>query len=234
MNQRFLCCLCSGHAWKRGATLFTFAVLLGCFLLPVPANQPVPPPIVEAVVSVGLTVQDMDRSVEFFSNVLSFEKQSDVEVWGDAYEQLQGVFGLRMRVVRMKLGDEHLELTEYLAPKGRPMPPDSRGNDRWFQHVALIVRDMEEAYRHLRRHKVEHASTGPQRLPDWNRNAAGIRAFYFRDPDGHFLEILQFPPGKGAPRWHQKTNKLFLGIDHTAMVVADTDASLRSTATGWD
>jgi catechol 2,3-dioxygenase-like lactoylglutathione lyase family enzyme len=86
---------------------------------------------------------------------------------------------------------------------------------------------MDRAYAWLRQHKVQHASTGPQRLPDWNRNAVGIRAFYFRDPDGHNLEILQFPPDKGEPRWHRSTNRLFLGIDHTAIVVSDTDASLR-------
>ena len=57
--------------------------------------------------------------------------------------------------------------------------------------------------------------------------AAGIRAFYFKDPDGHALEVLQFPPDKGAPKWHQPSNKLFLGIDHTAIVVSDTDQSLR-------
>jgi catechol 2,3-dioxygenase-like lactoylglutathione lyase family enzyme len=75
---------------------------------------------------------------------------------------------------------------------------------------------------------VEHASTGPQRLPDWNRQAGGIRAFYFRDPDGHFLEVLQFPGDKGDPRWRRPVGgALFLGIDHTAIVVADTDASLR-------
>ena len=27
-----------------------------------------------------------------------------------------------MRVVRMRLGDEFIELTEYLAPRGRPIP----------------------------------------------------------------------------------------------------------------
>jgi catechol 2,3-dioxygenase-like lactoylglutathione lyase family enzyme len=107
------------------------------------------------------------------------------------------------------------------------MPLDSRSNDRWFQHVAIIVRDMDEAYKHLRKHKVEHASSGPQRLPDWNKEAGGIKAFYFRDPDGRYLEILQFPPDKGDARWHKKTNKLFLGIDHSAIVVADTEASLR-------
>ena len=181
---------------------------------------------VEAVVSVGMTVHDMDRSVEFYSKVLSFEKVSDIELAGTEYERLTGVFGLRMRVVRMKLGDEFLDLTEFLAPRGRPTPLDSRSNDRWFQHVAIIVRDMDEAYRQLRKHKVEHASSGPQRLPDWNKEAGGIKAFYFRDPDGHYLEILQFPPDKGDARWHKKTNKLFLGIDHSAIVVADTEASL--------
>jgi catechol 2,3-dioxygenase-like lactoylglutathione lyase family enzyme len=202
--------------------------LCGCARI---ADQPDvgPPPAktrVEAVVSVGMTVRDMDRSVEFYSKVLSFEKVSDIELAGPEHERFTGVFGLRMRVVRMKLGEESLELTEYLAPRGRPIPFDSRSNDRWFQHVAIIVRDMDEAYKHLRKHKVAHASSGPQRLPDWNKNAGGIKAFYFKDPDGHHLEVLQFPPDKGDARWHKKTDRLFLGIDHTAIVVADTEASL--------
>jgi catechol 2,3-dioxygenase-like lactoylglutathione lyase family enzyme len=103
---------------------------------------------------------------------------------------------------------------------------DSRSNDRWFQHIAIITSDMDKAYALLRQNKVEHASTGPQRLPDWNKNAGGIKAFYFRDPDKHWLEVLQFPPEKGNQKWQRK-DKLFLGIDHTAIVVADTEASLR-------
>jgi catechol 2,3-dioxygenase-like lactoylglutathione lyase family enzyme len=182
--------------------------------------------VVEAVEAVGMTVADMERSVQFYSGVLSFEKVSDVEVAGSGYEHLQGVFGLRIRVVRMRLGEECIELTEYLVPRGRPMPIDSRSHDRWFQHIALVVSDMNRAYQWLRQHKVEHASSGPQRLPEWNPSAAGIQAFYFKDPDGHPLEILQFPAGKGDPKWQHKTDRLFLGIDHTAIVVRDTEASL--------
>jgi catechol 2,3-dioxygenase-like lactoylglutathione lyase family enzyme len=184
------------------------------------------PPVVEQVAAIGMTVSDMDASVDFYSKVLSFDKVSDVEVTGEDYERLQGVFGLRMRVVRMKLGDEFIELTEYLAPKGRPVPIDSRSNDRWFQHIAIITSDMDKAYALLRQNKVEHASTGPQRLPDWNKNAGGIKAFYFRDPDKHWLEILQFPEGKGDAKWQRK-DRLFLGIDHTAIVVTNTEASLK-------
>jgi catechol 2,3-dioxygenase-like lactoylglutathione lyase family enzyme len=181
---------------------------------------------VQAVAMVGFTVSDMDRSVEFYSNVLDFRKISDHEVLGPAYEQLNGVFGARLRVVRLRLGEEYLQLVEYLTPKGRPIPLDSRSNDRWFQHVAIIVSDMDQAYRRLRRFKVQHASTAPQLLPATIPQAAGIRAFYFKDPDGHPLEVLQFPPDKGDAKWHRQSNRLFLGIDHTAIVVRNTRASM--------
>jgi catechol 2,3-dioxygenase-like lactoylglutathione lyase family enzyme len=178
--------------------------------------------------AVGWTVSDMERSIAFFSNVLTFEKVSDIEVAGEDFEHLEGVFGLRMRIVRMRLGSEEIELTEYLAPEGRPIPVDSRSNDRWFQHIAIIVSDMDAAYRVLRENHVRHASSGPQRLPAWNPNAGGIEAFYFKDPDGRPLEVLEFPPDKGDPKWHRlaSSGRLFLGIDHTAIVVEDTDESL--------
>jgi catechol 2,3-dioxygenase-like lactoylglutathione lyase family enzyme len=181
---------------------------------------------VRSVASVGMTVSDVDRSVEFYGKVLGFERLSDVEVWGSDVERLQGVFGARIRVARMQLGEEQIELSQYRTPRGRPIPPDARSNDRSFQHIAIIVSDMAKAYAHLRNHKVEHISTAPQRLPDWNPNAGGIQAFYFRDPDGHALEILQFPPGKGDPKWRRPSERLFLGIDHTAIVVGDTERSL--------
>src|SRR5881392_1063430 len=178
------------------------------------------------VKSVGMTVSDMDRAVEFYS-ALAFQKVSDVEVLGEQYEHLEGVFGARMRVVRMQLGNEYLDLTEYLAPRGRSIPADSRSNDLWFQHIAIVVRGMDQAFEKLRALKVQFVSTGPQTLPPSSKAAAGIKAFYFRDPDQHNLEIIYFPPGKGDPDWQEKTDKLFLGIDHTAIGISNTDASLK-------
>ena len=102
---------------------------------------------VTAVDSVGFTVSDMDRALAFYTNVLPFVKISDTELSGRSYELLTGVFGARSRVARLRLGSEEIELTEFLAPKGRPIAPDLRANDRIFQHIAIVVSDLSKAYR---------------------------------------------------------------------------------------
>ena len=172
-----------------------------------------------------MTVSDADRAVDFYSQ-LNFRKVSEVEVYGPEYEHLEGVFGARMRIVRMQLGSEFIDLTQYLAPPGRPIPSDSQSNDRWFQHLAIVVRDMDAAFAKVRATKAQFVSTAPQTLPPSIPAAAGIKAFYFRDPDGHNLELIYFPASKGDPRWQQPNENLFLGIDHTAIGIASTTASL--------
>lgn len=174
---------------------------------------------------VGMTVANLEKSVKFYTEVLSFQKILDTEVWGEDWEKIQGVFGLRMKIVQIQLGDEKISLMEYLTPEGRPIPRDSRSNDGWFQHIAIVVTDMEQAYQHLRQYNVRHSSTSPQQLPEWNEKLGGVQAFYFKDPDGHNLELIQFPADQADDKWLQDTDKLFLGIDHSAIVVKNAKAS---------
>jgi catechol 2,3-dioxygenase-like lactoylglutathione lyase family enzyme len=191
------------------------------------AATPQAPPVVSAVDAIGVTVADMDRSVAFYRDVLGFERLEDTRLAGEAWDRLHGIEGAQLRVVGMRLGEERIELAQWLTPRGRPVPRDSRSHDRWFQHVAIIVNDMDQAYLRLQRHHVERISSLPQRLPASNPAAGGIRAFYFKDPDGHPLELLQFPPDKGDARWRRPSERVFLGIDHTAITVRDTETSLR-------
>jgi len=190
--------------------------------------------LVTAVREVEVVVSDLHRSRAFFE-LLGFTALHEEERSGSAEEQRTGIAQARVRRLELALGSERLALRQFAAPAaGRPVPPDSRGNDLWFQHVAIVVRDMDRAYGWLRAHHVTHVSTGPQTLPRWNKNAAGIQAFYFADPDGHTLEIIHFPRGKGDARWQAAETCsrtpvelcLFQGIDHTAITVSDTDASL--------
>ena len=185
-------------------------------------------PLVEAVGPIGITVGDLDRSMAFYRDVLGFSAVQQEESSGPELERLTGVFAAHVRRARLVLGQQAIVLTQFLAPRGRPVPPGGHSNDRGFQHIAIVVADMDRAYQRLRQHHVGFVSTAPQTLPAWNKAAAGIRAFYFADPDDHTLELIWFPPGKGDPRWQRPAAPaLFLGIDHTAIAVGDTERSLR-------
>ncbi|MFO1512848.1 MAG: VOC family protein [Verrucomicrobiota bacterium] len=186
---------------------------------------------VREVGAIGLTVNDLGRELKFYTNTLPFELVSVSEIGGKEQDELLGLKSVKLRIATLKLGEEYISLTEHLSRKGKPIPQDSRSLDRWFQHIAIVVSDMDRAYARLLERKVTHVSTAPQTLPEWNQDAGGIRAFYFRDPEDHVLEIIWFPAGKGNPRWQKHAGSetgapVFLGIDHTAIVVSDTDKSL--------
>jgi catechol 2,3-dioxygenase-like lactoylglutathione lyase family enzyme len=196
---------------------------------------------INSVKSIGMTVADLDRSIDFYTTILPFTKiavgeaspAENRQISGEGVtaesslpaDRLSDSIDRHQRVVLLQLGNETIELTEFPTSQGRPIPPDSRSHDRWFQHLAIVVTDMERAYQHLRQHAVVQTSPSPQTLPAWNPVAGGIQAFYFRDPDGHNLELIHFPTAKTAPKWQHSTDALFLGIDHTAIVVANTAAS---------
>ena len=175
--------------------------------------------------AISITVKDMDRSLKFYTEVLGFKKVSYTELAGEEYEKLQGIFGLRMRIARLQLGEEFIELTDYLTTGGRSIPEDQKSNDLFFQHIAIVVSDMDKAYQQLKKNNVEHVSTSPQTLPKSIPAAEGIKAFYFHDPDNHNLELIYFPSGKGQAKWQKSNGKIFLGIDHTAIGVSSTEKS---------
>lgn len=182
--------------------------------------------IVTSVGCPNLPVTSLDRSIAFYMGVLDFHLQG-VNNFSDLTRLEPGMpANAQSFTAHMSLGDECLDLTEYRTPKGRPFPSGSRSNDLWFQHIAIVVSNMDEAYRLLRRDNVRFVSNTPQTLPQWNHEAAGISALYFRDPDGHYLELIHFPAGKGQPKWQIRSDALFLGIDHSAISIASTPRSL--------
>jgi catechol 2,3-dioxygenase-like lactoylglutathione lyase family enzyme len=186
---------------------------------------------VQRIRAIGLTVSDVERLQDFYTQALGFQFVSDITVNEPEYSQLEGVPNTAIRIVTLKLGDERIELMQYLALKGQPIPDDSQSNDLWFQHFAIVVQDMDLAYSHLHPFLTESISPDPQTIPPSNQASAGIRAFKFRDPDRHDLELIWFPPDKGQAKWHQLSDgakeHLFLGIDHSAIAIAETAQSLR-------
>ena len=135
---------------------------------------------------------------------------------------LQRRFGLsegRATVHHHRLGSERLDtITFEGCPPSTSLQPGP-ANTLWFQHVAIVVSDMNRAAECLMP-MVMPISESPQWLPN------GVAAWKFRNAAGHAMELLWFPPELGHPRWHQPDSPLFQGLDHTAIAISDSDRSL--------
>jgi catechol 2,3-dioxygenase-like lactoylglutathione lyase family enzyme len=170
----------------------------------------------------GMPVSDIGRTERFYHGTLGFQTIARKHVRDPSLAALFGLPPEAMDVLTMRLGEQQVEFTQFERP-GRGYPTGSQSPDRWFQHIAIIVSDMDAAAARVRASGAYMISTGgPQTLPARNGH---VRAFKFRDPDGHPLELLWFPPGQGRAIWHGHGG-LFLGIDHSAISVASTAASL--------
>ncbi|MBV2351855.1 VOC family protein [Synechococcus sp. HK05] len=187
--------------------------------------------------SLGFTCRNAEALASFYTSHLGCLRQECLELEAGDYAELIGLPGSRLKLLRLRLGDEQLELLEVLelGPNlraGRSIPAESRSNDLWFQHICIVVADIAAAagpvQKLIQQGQLQRISSSPQTLPSWNQAAAGIQAFKFHDPEGHCLELLQFPQDKGEPRWHRTAaGSPFLGIDHSAIANADTPRSCR-------
>jgi len=161
------------------------------------------------------TVADLDRAVEFYCDALDFEL--DIVVAGDAW-------GTRRAV--LTLGDDILELIAGAdSMASAHAAHDTSSSSIGFQHIAIVAVDMPAAYARLIKYVPPAISTsGPALLPP---STGSVTAFKFRDPDGHPLELIHFPAGSGDPKWQRpRAEGSTIGIDHSAVVVADAERSI--------
>lgn len=156
---------------------------------------------------VSLNTGALEPAIKFYTEALGFTA-GPVQQGDPAIAALLGADSLR--AVLLHRGSQKLELT-HCTPAGAPYPEGARSDDLSFQHCALVTDNIAAAYDHLRSFSFTPISrNGPQRLP------GGIAAFKFCDPEGHPLELIQFPEAPQATRG---------GIDHSAISVADADSS---------
>jgi catechol 2,3-dioxygenase-like lactoylglutathione lyase family enzyme len=178
----------------------------------------------ERILRISRVVSDLGRAEAFYREGLGFRATTRGRCDAATLAAL-GLGNDDAEEVVMRLGAQDIALVRFAA-QGRPYPPDSRSEDLWFQHLAIVVSDMDAAYAHLSAQAGWRpiSAAGPQVLPPWN---GAVRAFKFRDPDGHPLELIWFPPDQGRPVWHGDASRgPFLGIDHSALSIASTARSL--------
>lgn len=177
---------------------------------------------VSQIERIGVSVANLEAAQTFYTGALGFRTVGLETMQGEAFAALTSIDDARARVAVMQLGEQTLELVEY-APVGAAYPEPRAANDPWFQHFAIAVSDMDQAFAALLASNAQPISHGgPQRLPP---STGDVVAYKFRDPDGHPLELSQAPQSPWAGM-AASTVQSTLGIDHSGLAVADLDASL--------
>lgn len=168
-----------------------------------------------------LVAADAQRLAEFYQRALDFQLVAAPDRVAAASADEAG----KTLAVALALGDQTVELLQFESP-GLAYPVEVASSDVAFQHLALVVSDMDAAYAQLQsaRGWTPISTNGPEKLP---AASGGVTAFKFRDPEGHPLELLYFPPDQISDHWKQRTAAgVFLGIDHSAISVADAARSV--------
>lgn len=159
------------------------------------------------IVRFELTVADLHKSEHFYVDGLGFT----AALRGEAEPAMAALLGAeRIATVELHKGGQIVVLQAF-QPSGSAYPADATSSNQVFQHFAIPVADMAASHARLQALHPLPISKEPQLLPE---RSGGATAFKFRDPEGHPLELIQFPDNHGD------------GIDHSAIVVADVDRSI--------
>jgi catechol 2,3-dioxygenase-like lactoylglutathione lyase family enzyme len=179
--------------------------------------------LVQKLSRIILICRQAQRLAEFYIRAFGFACIEDSPKIDPGFAELIGLAMGRARITSLHLGNQVIALAE-TEPPARSYPGDVAGWDPLFQHVAIVVSDMTAAYANLQAldNWTAISTDGPQILPP---SSGGVTAFKFRDPEGHPLEMLAFAPGATPADWAVQSGNPCLGIDHSAISVADTGRS---------
>jgi catechol 2,3-dioxygenase-like lactoylglutathione lyase family enzyme len=139
----------------------------------------------------GITVSNLERSLEFWQNVLGFEFSHRAHQTREMASEITGVPCAEIKLAVVKApGGHKIELLEYLAPTDRKKHVDLRPCDVGHVHVAFTVENLDLLLEKIAvsgwkaAGKPQTLTTGPN---------AGKRVVYVRDPDGATIEFMELP-----------------------------------------
>lgn len=135
----------------------------------------------------GIVCIDIDRMFDFYTGVLRLSPATDAE----ATPEMSTKFGTSpngFRIIRLQT--PYGERVKLVQPKKTilkqsPIPKwvfERQG----IAYLTFIVVDVNEVVTWLKKHRVDLVSQGPVEIRE------GITAIFMRDPEGNFIEFVQY------------------------------------------
>lgn len=138
---------------------------------------------------VGITVSNLERSIEFYVGLGFGSPPADwiFTIEGEWLSRLVSEQDAVIRVAFLPMGDDSvLELLEYQSPTGEKHN-EKPNRDVGAMHVALNVENVQDVYERLK--DVVQFNSPPQivGMGPW----AGDKVVYLNDPDGTPVELVE-------------------------------------------
>lgn len=142
--------------------------------------------MVTGIHHMSFTVSDMDTSIAFYRDVLGLElifdnAESGQLMQGPEVDNITACPNSKLRVAFVRIDGKLIELVQYNPPGKLLM--DSKANDIGSAHVCFKTDDINGLYE-----KLEKAGAGIHCPP---QDLGSEKVFYFRDPDGNILEVVE-------------------------------------------
>lgn len=136
---------------------------------------------------VGLSVSDLERSIEFYTTHFEFEVRLVIDNEPHmGLGEIVGLPGAAARIAHLWSGGFMLELFEYRDPVGRPLSADRTQADKGISHIGFASTD-------CRGDKQRLEAAGVEFLSEPVEYRADVWVVYFYGPDREVLELREIP-----------------------------------------
>ena len=129
----------------------------------------------------GITVTDLDRTVEFYRDVFGLEVLDRFSVSGEAFSEGVGVKGATGSFAHLDADGARVELVEY-DPEGEEGVRGSV-NRPGVKHLGLAIDDLRDFY--------EGLPDDVETLSEPQTTSSGARILFVQDPEGNLVEVIE-------------------------------------------
>ena len=135
----------------------------------------------------GIVCADLQRMFAFYTEVLGLKFATDAEATPDMSTEFgTGPGGFRI----IRLQTPYGERIKLIQPKEMVLKPSPVCNwvfeRQGIAYITFVITDVHDVVERLRQHRVDLVSEGPVEI------RKGITAIFARDPEGNFLEFVEY------------------------------------------
>lgn len=143
--------------------------------------------MIEKLDHASLATADLDRSVAFYKDILGMKVEFQMgEAKGEEFQRLFGVPEFHSQVVQF---EEGLEISQFIAPKGRELNIQTWDNSAIF--LIFRVTGLDEMYTELKAKGVKFVNP-PTTLKSPRPSGGSLKIAHLYGPDGERISFCEF------------------------------------------